>query len=196
MVAISDQFRSELIRKVVECTKTDKDLNHEMGIGNTIVFCMTQKDFNDENAKNVAWVDTVMVDCNNERMRSEYESNTDLKLIAEFKEYACSWACKELDVYLGDYRLSNYPKRSQKGSSEQIDHPDRYSGSKGDLLDAFEGYILTKDEMIGAYKFNIIKYVRRFDQKNKLEDLDKAMTYLHRLYDYYEKSVNNNDSTH
>ena len=62
-----------------------------------------------------------------------------------------------------------------------IDRPERYSGKKGDLLDAFEGYILNHDEMVGAYKFNIIKYATRFVEKNGIEDLEKAEVYIKRL---------------
>ena len=66
-------------------------------------------------------------------------------------------------------------------AKESIDRPERYLGKKGDLLDAFEGYILNHDEMVGAYKFNIIKYVTRFVEKNGIEDLDKAGVYIKRL---------------
>ena len=65
--------------------------------------------------------------------------------------------------------------------AESIDRPERYSGKKGDLLDAFEGYILNHDEMVGAYKFNIIKYATRFVEKNGIEDLEKAEVYIKRL---------------
>lgn len=62
-----------------------------------------------------------------------------------------------------------------------IIEPEHYEGEKGDLLDAFEGYILTHDEMIGAYKFNVIKYMKRFDKKNQKQDLEKARYYINRL---------------
>ena len=68
-----------------------------------------------------------------------------------------------------------------------IDRPERYLGKKGDLLDAFEGYILNHDEMVGAYKFNIIKYVTRFVEKNGIEDLDKAEVYIKRLKKFLQE---------
>ena len=80
-----------------------------------------------------------------------------------------------------------------KTPADYNDRPERYSGAKGDLLDSFEGYILTYDEMIGAYKFNIIKYVRRFNQKGGMDDLKKAEVYLKRLKDYYEKGDSRDD---
>lgn len=70
---------------------------------------------------------------------------------------------------------------------ESIDRPERYLGKKGDLLDAFEGYILNHDEMVGAYKFNIIKYVTRFVEKNGIEDLDKAEVYIKRLKKFLQE---------
>ena len=50
-----------------------------------------------------------------------------------------------------------------------------------DLFDLFEDGMITKDQVIGFYKANIIKYVVRFEEKNGEEDLDKAITYLDRL---------------
>lgn len=72
----------------------------------------------------------------------------------------------------------------KKQVQEDINRPKRYSGRSGDLLDGFENDILSHDEMIGAYKMNIIKYVARFDKKNGLEDLNKACVYISRLMNY------------
>lgn len=63
--------------------------------------------------------------------------------------------------------------------------PNYYKGKDGkDLFDRFEDGLLTKEEVVGFYKGNIIKYVTRFEQKNGVEDLDKAITYLNRLKDF------------
>lgn len=77
----------------------------------------------------------------------------------------------------------NFAKGNQK---ESISRPKRYSGAKGDLLDAFEDYILSDEEMIGSYKFNIIKYTRRCTDKNGVEDLKKAKVYIDRMIAYLE----------
>lgn len=74
----------------------------------------------------------------------------------------------------------------QDMDNEEVNKPDRYMGKEGDLLSGFEDYILTEEEMIGAYKFNIIKYIRRFNQKNGVSDLKKARIYLDRLTSYWE----------
>ena len=83
--------------------------------------------------------------------------------------------------YLGKKSSMASFKECVDSFKESIDRPERYLGKKGDLLDAFEGYILNHDEMVGAYKFNIIKYVTRFVEKNGIEDLDKAEVYIKRL---------------
>lgn len=55
----------------------------------------------------------------------------------------------------------------------------KLSGGK-DLLDILE-LLLSPEEMRGFYKGNVIKYVIRYQLKNKKEDLEKAITYLERL---------------
>lgn len=61
--------------------------------------------------------------------------------------------------------------------------PDYYQRNGFDLLEA-----LAKLAPIEGYrwimKFNIIKYVIRYDNKNGLEDLEKASEYLSRLIEY------------
>ena len=60
--------------------------------------------------------------------------------------------------------------------------PSYYRSDNGkDLFDLFEDGMITKDQVIGFYKANVIKYVVRFEEKNGEEDLDKAITYLDRL---------------
>lgn len=60
--------------------------------------------------------------------------------------------------------------------------PGYYKGK--DLFDRFEEGLLTKEEVVGFYKGNIIKYVTRYQDKNGIEDLEKASTYLERLKKY------------
>lgn len=44
----------------------------------------------------------------------------------------------------------------------------------------------TKEEMRGFYKWNIVKYVTRFNKKNGVEDLLKAEEYLKQLIELEE----------
>lgn len=65
--------------------------------------------------------------------------------------------------------------------------PGYYKGKDGkDLFDRFEEGLLTKEEVVGFYKGNILKYVTRYQDKNGIEDLEKASTYLERLKKYEE----------
>ena len=48
--------------------------------------------------------------------------------------------------------------------------PGYYKGK--DLFDRFEEGLLTKEEVVGFYKGNIIKYVTRYQDKNGIEDLE------------------------
>lgn len=59
--------------------------------------------------------------------------------------------------------------------------PSYYSNNGKDLLDRFEGGLMTAEQVRGFYKGNIIKYVTRYQDKNGTEDLQKARTYLDRL---------------
>ena len=45
----------------------------------------------------------------------------------------------------------------------------------------------SEEELRGAYKFNIVKYVSRFQYKDGLKDLDKAKDYLERLIRLVDK---------
>jgi len=56
--------------------------------------------------------------------------------------------------------------------------PDYYSTNGKDLFALMQEGLLTEAEFRGFMKGNAFKYVKRYDQKNGLEDLDKAITYL------------------
>lgn len=55
--------------------------------------------------------------------------------------------------------------------------PAHYCNDEVETIDKIEKY-LTSAEILGAAKFNIIKYVDRAKFKNGLEDLYKAMWYV------------------
>jgi hypothetical protein len=62
-----------------------------------------------------------------------------------------------------------------------VNHPKHYSGTKVECIDAIESAISNKNGIEGFYVGQIIKYIWRFDQKNEIEDLEKARWYLNRL---------------
>lgn len=59
--------------------------------------------------------------------------------------------------------------------------PTYYRKNNHDLWWYFEQGLLTKSELVGFIKGNIFKYVSRYQDKNGLEDLQKAKTYLEEL---------------
>lgn len=67
--------------------------------------------------------------------------------------------------------------------------PDYYKGKNGkDLFDMFEEEF-PREYTTGFYVLNLVKYVRRYKDKNGVEDLKKARTYLDRLIEFEEKPV-------
>ena len=46
-----------------------------------------------------------------------------------------------------------------------------------------------KEQVVGFYKLNAIKYLTRYQQKNGIEDLKKAMVYIKRLIQFEEQGV-------
>lgn len=61
-------------------------------------------------------------------------------------------------------------------------NPDYYSCENGmDVIDMI-GMLFGKETQIGFCIGNIIKYVKRYKDKNGLEDLEKARVYLDRLH--------------
>lgn len=66
--------------------------------------------------------------------------------------------------------------------------PDYYKGKDGkDLFDRFEDGLMPIEKVKGFYQGNIVKYVTRYSEKNGVEDLKKARTYLDRLIKLVEK---------
>lgn len=86
------------------------------------------------------------------------------------------------------YRVIEH-RTEESGDVNDPTNPNHYTSGSMELIDAFEG-VLSNEEFVGACKFNITKYVMRFDKKNGVEDLKKAQWYLERLIGYMKK---NND---
>jgi len=76
-------------------------------------------------------------------------------------------------------------------TEEKIDHPMHYGG-KDNPYEVIKvlGAWLTRDEMIGFLKGNIIKYMARAEKKSPgCEDYDKAKWYLTYLVEYIRRST-------
>lgn len=87
------------------------------------------------------------------------------------------------------FTLNNKPEDSYRHDAIE---PDHYKNGDHDLLWHLKD-ILTPEEFRGAMKMNIIKYVVRENNKNGIEDIDKAKEYLNRFEDF-EKGINNENN--
>lgn len=69
-----------------------------------------------------------------------------------------------------------------------IKRPSHYSKNGLTPVEVVVNGLFSKDETRGAFKFNILKYIVRYQDKNGIEDLYKAKEYLEMLIDY-EKDI-------
>ena len=73
-------------------------------------------------------------------------------------------------------------EREEEKMTTEYDHPQRYTGEDGkDLIDRFEEGLITEEQTRGFLKGNVLKYVTRYEDKNRIDDLIKAHEYLRRL---------------
>ena len=82
------------------------------------------------------------------------------------------------------------PKKSQLTKPETVNHPAHYGGKDNlyETIKVMENR-LTRDEFIGAMKFNVYKYNDRAKMKGKeSEDYAKAAFYQNYLVDFMRRS--------
>lgn len=72
---------------------------------------------------------------------------------------------------------------------EAVDHPKHYGGADDpfEVIKVLEAW-LTREEFVGAMKFNVHKYLARARKKNGAEDYAKAAWYSSRLDDYLRRN--------
>jgi hypothetical protein len=61
--------------------------------------------------------------------------------------------------------------------SDAINSPSHYASGGIECIDAIRAQ-LTREELRGYYRGNIVKYLWRYRAKNRVEDLQKAEVYL------------------
>ena len=61
-----------------------------------------------------------------------------------------------------------------------INKPNHYHRNNIDVI-KFSELQFDKLELPGFYRINVLKYITRFDRKNKVEDLEKARFYIDKL---------------
>jgi hypothetical protein len=71
-------------------------------------------------------------------------------------------------------------------SFDIVNNPAHYNQGGVECIEAIEAS-MTKEQFCGYLKGNILKYMWRFEDKNKVEDLKKAQWYLNKLIKSYEQ---------
>lgn len=72
--------------------------------------------------------------------------------------------------------------------------PSYYKQNGKDLFGRFEDGLMPADEIRGFYKGNIFKYITRYQNKNGVEDLQKAKVYLEQLIKFERPSDQTGDA--
>jgi hypothetical protein len=71
-------------------------------------------------------------------------------------------------------------------SFDNVEKPAHYNQSGIECIQAIEAS-MTSDQFCGYLKGNVQKYIWRYENKNKIEDLKKAQWYLNKLIKIYEQ---------
>ena len=69
-------------------------------------------------------------------------------------------------------------------SFDNVNNPAHYNQSGIECISAIKAS-MSNEQFCGYLKGNIIKYMWRYEDKNKLEDLKKAQWYLNKLIESY-----------
>lgn len=67
-----------------------------------------------------------------------------------------------------------------KQANDNVNHPQHYNKFGMETIDIIENS-MTKEQFKGYLKGNVIKYITRFEHKNGVEDLEKAVWHLNKL---------------
>lgn len=84
--------------------------------------------------------------------------------------------------------VMNIYKSEDLEQVEEIEDTDRYRTTSGkQLFDTLHDDLLTPEEYKGFLRGNIYKYVKRYEDKNGVEDLRKAIVYIEKLIELEEE---------
>lgn len=73
-----------------------------------------------------------------------------------------------------------------------VNHPPHYTAGKVECIDALEAATIGLQGIEAVCTANAIKYLWRQSRKNGVEDLKKAIFYIERLIQHYEKQEQSN----
>ena len=84
--------------------------------------------------------------------------------------------------------VMNIYKQEDLEQVEEIEDTDRYKTTSGkQLFDVLRDDLLTPEEYKGFLRGNVYKYVKRYEDKNGVEDLRKAIVYIEKLIELEEE---------
>lgn len=75
---------------------------------------------------------------------------------------------------------------NESSSKDMINHPSHYKQFSREVIDTMQG-VSTPEEFKGYLKLNAVKYLSRYQGKNGIEDLDKAIWYVTKLREVLEE---------
>lgn len=80
-----------------------------------------------------------------------------------------------------------------ESNDKTVSHPSHYQSSTGlEVIDVIESFTSELQGVEATDTGNIIKYICRWKKKNGIQDLEKAMWYLHHLIDHLKKTEKEN----
>lgn len=81
--------------------------------------------------------------------------------------------------------LTKYMEELNK-EVDNINHPEHYKQFSREVIDIMQG-MSTPEEFKGYLKLNAVKYLSRYQGKNGVEDLSKAVWYIEKLKEVLEE---------
>ena len=84
-----------------------------------------------------------------------------------------------------------------ESKDELVSHPSHYQSETGlEVIDVIEAFTFDLKGIEAVDTANVLKYICRWDKKNGLQDLEKAMWYLQHLIEHVRKLKEENEQTH
>lgn len=81
------------------------------------------------------------------------------------------------------YELLYSAPNEKDTKDDPVNHPSHYTAYSREVIDTMEG-VSTPEEFRGHLKLTAIKYLSRYQGKNGVEDLNKAIWYATKLRDF------------
>ena len=101
----------------------------------------------------------------------------------------CRTICKYLYGIIQELKKNN--KNKQVVETNNVNHPKHYSQGNIECIDAMESAFGTQVVLLFCI-CNAFKYIWRHSKKNGIEDIKKAMWYISKYLELYDKLNNNN----